>query len=1750
MTQQKQAEQALRQSEEHLRLGLAAARMGIWEWDIPSGKVVWSGGVHSLFGLAPGEFGGTFEAFLKLVDPQDLERVGREIDEALKMPNRNYYSELRVRWTDGSTHWLEARGEVRRDSRGEPLSMLGTVVDVTERKQTEAALRHSEATNRAIINAIPDLLIRVSRQGEYLEMLSGGSVQTILLPELSVYPNTVHDVLPPRLAEQRADAVEQAFVTRSLQVYEQLIDLSGEARWEEVRVMPLGEEEVLVMIRDISERKWAEETMTRSESKKRAILSAIPDLMFQVSAEGVYLDYITTERAIDIVPTTINSIGLKMSDVLPPEVAQRQQAAIQRALDSQQLQVYEQQFEMGDRIQYEEVRVVPAEDNTVLFMIRDISDRKRAELALYQLNQELEARIEQRTAELRASEERWHLALRGSDASLWDWNLVTDEIFRSTRWHELRGLSNAEVSMEPWEWSERIHPEDRDRVSAAFADHLAQKTPFYQEEYRIQRKDGTYVWILDRGQALWDETGKAVRMTGSEMDISRRKQVELEAQILRERLQFVLSSSPAVIFTCAIDGAHEPTFISDNIFNLIGYTSEEFLRDPSLWMTHIHPQDAPRVFAEMPTLFEQGTHVCEYRLRHRDSHYCWVRNELKLVFDQGGDPVEIVGYLADINDRKQLELALQASQSKLSNVLNSANAGIIGSRLYRDRKFEYDFCSQGCETVFGYGQRELMGDKKLWISRVWPDDLPLITAWFNNILTGAEPISCDYRFFHQDGTLRWITSTYTAYWNDLEDCWIVTAVHVDITARKRTEEALAEKTEALDLFFNVSLDLLSITDSTGCFRRLNPQWEATLGYALEEVEGQPFLDFVHPDDFAATVAAATALAQQMPIVDFVNRYRCKDGSYRWIEWRSNPFGSFIYSAARDVTERKQTEAILQQQEEELQCIVEELQVTEEELRSQMTALLAARDQIELERSRYQDLFDSAPDAYVVTDAEGQIQQANQIAEQLLGSSRQSLTGQWLLSFVKRDSLDLFQHHLKKLISQAESQQFESELQRADGTTISAVMRVAVLSSPGHDTILRWIIRDISHEKQAEAQLQSLSERLSLAIRSGAIGIWEWDIIRDMLLWDDRMYELYGVQRSDFEGAYQAWLSGLHPDDRPLADAAIQHALTGQHEFDIEFRVIHPNGAIRFIKAYGIVQRNPEGIPQRMIGINFDITERKQVEVQLQQINNRLTLTNAELDRATRLKDEFLANMSHELRTPLNAILGMSEGLKEGVFEPISDRQRHAIDTIERSGQHLLELINDILDLSKIEAGKLELQKSPVLVSYLCDSSLSFIRQQALQKSIHLVADIPKGLPDILIDERRIRQVLINLLSNAIKFTPEGGRIQLIAKIVAEASTEGTTDSTTGGDRRFLELSVVDTGIGIAPDDLSKLFQPFVQIDSSLSRQYTGTGLGLALVRRLAELHDGSIDVTSEVGQGSCFTLRLPYISSIVTDGVQRRASEPSRMPSNNSRVLLIEDSIAAADQLARYLEEQGMAILVYGRGEGALEEVIRIQPGLVILDIQLPNLSGWDVLQQLKTHPDTQAIPVVMVSVVDERSRGLALGAADYLVKPITREQLRTVLGHLQHPSAATATATATASSPESAAAPRASSGRNTAEILPLILLVEDNEMNIATISSYLGGLGYRLVYAKTGYEALAQIEAHQPDLVLMDIQMPDMDGLEAMRQIRQNPAWAHLPIVALTALTMPGDRDRCLEAGATSYLPKPIKLKLLKEQIWQLLNA
>jgi len=474
--------------------------------------------------------------------------------------------------------------------------------------------------------------------------------------------------------------------------------------------------------------------------------------------------------------------------------------------------------------------------------------------------------------------------------------------------------------------------------------------------------------------------------------------------------------------------------------------------------------------------------------------------------------------------------------------------------------------------------------------------------------------------------------------------------------------------------------------------------------------------------------------------------------------------------------------------------------------------------------------------------------------------------------------------------------------------------------------------------------------------------------------------------------------------------------------------------------------------------------------------------NSQLLEANRHKSIFLANMSHELRTPLNAILGFSELLRDddaGRFDASTGHR--FLDQIHTSGQHLLELINEVLDLSKVEAGHMELHPEQVELAGIVNLVLSTVEPLARTKDISLDCDSGQGL-HLGADPIKLKQMLLNLVSNAIKFTSTGGRVSIRARQVES----------------WIEIAVTDTGIGIAAADMDRLFTEFQQLDAGHGRQQEGTGLGLALTKRFAELHGGEINVHSVPGEGSTFTLRLPVEAKksveLAADQVQRIGPADLDRP----LILVVEDNPEAAEILARHLDAGGFRMKIARTGTEALAMARDLLPVAITLDILLPEIDGWEVLTQLKADELTRNIPVVVVSVIDNPALGRALGALDYFVKPVDRSALLSRLGRytfttkVQH-----------------------------SEIR--VLLVDDEPANPDLLQALLEPEGFKVLRASGGKQGIDMARAEPPQLILLDLMMPEVTGFDVVEALRAENSTRSIPIMVLTSKDLTHDDKEAL---------------------------
>lgn len=508
--------------------------------------------------------------------------------------------------------------------------------------------------------------------------------------------------------------------------------------------------------------------------------------------------------------------------------------------------------------------------------------------------------------------------------------------------------------------------------------------------------------------------------------------------------------------------------------------------------------------------------------------------------------------------------------------------------------------------------------------------------------------------------------------------------------------------------------------------------------------------------------------------------------------------------------------------------------------------------------------------------------------------------------------------------------------------------------------------------------------------------------------------------------------------------------------------------------------------------NYEELEHTNEELQstteeLQTSNEELSEANDRVMEADRLKSEFLANMSHELRTPLNSILALSGILLARMDGDLTEEQDKQVKIIQKSGKNLLELINDILDLSKIESGKMEIHTEEFLIEDVVYDSKLTVTPLAYEKGLNVVLNKDEDIPVIRSDRNKVKQILLNLLSNAVKFTPKGGSI---------------TISATGRDGR-LELRVMDTGIGIAKENLDKIFDEFRQVDGSSTREYGGTGLGLAITRRLVKLLGGEIGVESEIGKGSTFIINIP----VTLDGVEALTETVTRIDPERKTILAVDDDPSAIYVLKKYLESEGYQVLAAHNGAEAIRLAREVRPFAITLDIMIPGKDGWDVINEIKGDPATEHIPIVVISILDNKALGFSLGATDYLTKPVDKDTVLCSLKKLLPPKCMDCT--------------------------PRVLLVDDDPIHIMAMKAVLTGNGYKVMVAPGGREAIEAINETTPCAIILDIMMPEVDGFMVLEEIKKREETRDVPVIILTAKDITDEDKKRLNGSIEGLITK-----------------
>ncbi len=952
------------------------------------------------------------------------------------------------------------------------------------------------------------------------------------------------------------------------------------------------------------------------------------------------------------------------------------------------------------------------------------------------------------------------------------------------------------------------------------------------------------------------------------------------------------------------------------------------------------------------------------------------------------------------------------------------------------------YISPAYEELWGRTRRSLSEEPQtIWVDSVHPDDRARMAEPFDRLRRGV-PTDCEFRIVRPDGSVRWVRVRSFPLKDEGGQVLRVAGLCEDITERKQAEGSLRESEHRWRNLTEALPQLVWTATPDGSCDYFSTQWTQYTGVAESHLLGWQWLEVLHPDDRAPTRQLWTDSVAGRGPYDVEYRVRRLDGEYRWFKTRGVPIrdsdGAIFkwFGTCTDITE---------------------LRLTEEALRAS--------------EQRFRTFVDHATDAFFLFDEGFVILDVNRQACHSLGHTRDELLGMTPIDFDPDVTPAILDEIKRKL--DGELLASESRHRRKDGTVFPVEIRGQAFWEGGRRFTVA-LARDITERKRAEAALRESEERFRGTFENAAMGIAHCDLRGRYLRINQKYCDIVGYSRAEMLG--KTFQEVTYSEDLTASVAQFTSLRQGTiSSYSEEKRLVRKDGSLVWINLSVSLQSDAAGEPVHSIAIVQDITERKRLEGELRQAKEVA-------ESANRAKDEFLANVSHEIRTPMNAILGMTELVLD---TELREDQRQSLRTVKYAADNLLAILNDLLDFSKIEAGKLELDPADFSLRTVVVDTLRALATRAHQKGLELAGQVQPDVPDALVgDAGRLRQVLLNLIGNAIKFTPSG---EVVVRVELAAPPPGGNV--------VVRFEVRDTGIGIKPEVRGRIFRAFEQEDTSTTRKYGGTGLGLSIATRLVGLMGGSITVESEPGRGSTFAFTAHF-----TQQAHPAATPPILAPVilRGLRILVVDDNATNR----RILEEalRGWQMNPDGVGDavaatGALWHAVtegRPYP-LVLLDARMPDTDGLVLAARIREWPVLSATRIILLTSGDRpgdvgRSRELRIDA--HLIKPIQPEELLDAIyrvirkdegGRMKDEKETVPASDSSSSLPPSPFSLR-------------VLVAEDNEFNAQLIEQLLTRRGHRVQLVGDGRQALALASAGGFDVLLLDVHMPELDGLQVIR--------------------------------------------------------
>lgn len=1230
----------------------------------------------------------------------------------------------------------------------------------------------------------------------------------------------------------------------------------------------------------------------------------------------------------------------------------------------------------------------------------------------------------------------------------------TAQNFLQARFEEVKGK----------EWFEFVSDDQREGIKSAFLAGVQ-----ISDNFTLEFKIKTGPQILTRYRVVRDSLGRPSMVMALAMEVTDRTRAQKDEHARSEFMNKIINSASEGIVI--LDSQARYVLINPSGARMLNVRPDDWLGTRAGVRTH--PDDRERAEEAIKRALAGEKVALEVRVHNGRDQYRLLEIVCSPISWSGQR--HVLGMVSDITERKAAEDALRLSEERFRSIFEKAGVGIaladLGGRIMES--------NSAYQKMLGYTADEIKGRR--FTEFTHPEDAGRDLKLFQELLANTRDLyQVEKRYVRKDGGLAWANTTVSLVRDDQGKPRHGIGVVEDITGRKLAEQALERSERQYRLLAENIKDVIYTTDMNMRFTYVSPSVKSLLGFTVEEAMQRK------PEQFLAPESLRTVMKYFAEELDNVRRkvpphfrnfeieqYR-KDGATVWTEEST----TFIYDDAgepigilgisRDITDRRKSEAAMREAE-----------------------------------ARYLGLFNNSSDAVYLCDFKGNFLDMNEAALRMTGYSREDINS---LSFVKLfegEDLITISRSVAELLETGElDRMLEFKLRRKDGSHVDIQTFASLVHREGKPYCIQGIARDVTEDKALLEELKSLSGQLSVEHQKLRSMIDNMEEVVVMADGDDMIQDINPLGEKFFGKAREQLIGhsllDFHvPELKEKVKEVLDLLKSGSREFiSLQRQIFDKWLNLRVARITGR-DGSYQGVILNVIDVTTLVEARKKAE---------------EMSQA---KSRFLANMSHEIRTPMNGVLGFAELL---LNSPLNPKQAQYVETIMKSGEHLLNIINQILDLSRIEAGKVQMDKKVFQPELMAREALEMVRPQAEKKGLELGLSLDPGLPaNLAADDRKLLQILINLAGNAIKFT-ESGRVEIEMGL-----TPGN----------MLSIAVRDTGPGIPADQQERVFGAFEQAEDGLNRKYQGSGLGLAISQKLAEAMGGRIELVSEPGKGSVFTVAVPVEVKVKPVAAERCVSGGRAVPAScKGLVLIIDDEADVVEVVKRMIEHLGLSAHGVLKGRRGLEWAREHRPDVILLDLNLPDLSGWEVLEALKKDPATRSIPVLMQTVMDREDLGRSRGVSAWITKPFSIETLQKALED------------AGVSVAEKAERSAQSPELDRQAVKETLLVIDDNKTNRELVRELLGDGEWEVIEAASAEEGLALMKEHRPEVVLLDIALPGMDGLSAARLIRKDPDLRDAFIIAVTAAVVGAEEDKCLAAGCDAYLRKPYSINLLLEKI------